>query len=384
MRRIIALGVTLLLAAGCAPEAELSPLPPGPTASPTEQGSPTEQVTPTAPRSPTRHASPTAAASPLATSAPDQPASPARTVPPAAAYSFEEFAVAPGGHPHDVAPARDDSVWYTAQSAGRLGRLRSINRNVDEMPLGEGSAPHGVIVGPDEAAWITDAGLNAIVRVDSESLAVTSFPLPTDGPANLNTAAFDGSGALWFTGNAGSYGRVVPATGIVDVFAAPRGAGPYGITGTPSGDVWFASLGGSYIARIDSASGEAHVFEPPTSGQGARRVWSDSLGRLWISEWNAGQLGMYDPLGDEWREWKLPGTNPQPYAVYVDELDLIWLTDFGSNSLLRFDPATEAFESFPFPSAGAEVRQLLGREGELWGAESGTDKLVVLRRGLAE
>jgi len=30
------------------------------------------------------------------------------------------------------------------------------------------------------------------------------------------------------------------------------------------------------------------------------------------------------------------------------------------------------------PSAGASVRQILGRRGEVWGAESGTDKLVVV------
>jgi virginiamycin B lyase len=29
--------------------------------------------------------------------------------------------------------------------------------------------------------------------------------------------------------------------------------------------------------------------------------------------------------------------------------------------------------------AGANVRQLLGRPGEVWGAESGTDRLVVVR-----
>jgi virginiamycin B lyase len=55
------------------------------------------------------------------------------------------------------------------------------------------------------------------------------------------------------------------------------------------------------------------------------------------------------------------------------------VTDFASNALVRFDPDTERFRSFPFPSPGAEVRQLLGRPGEVWGAESGTDKLVVLR-----
>jgi virginiamycin B lyase len=65
--------------------------------------------------------------------------------------------------------------------------------------------------------------------------------------------------------------------------------------------------------------------------------------------------------------------------VYVDELDFVWLSDFGANALVRFDPATEKFEVFPFPSLGAAVRQILGRPGEVWGAESGVDKLVVIR-----
>jgi virginiamycin B lyase len=167
----------------------------------------------------------------------------------------------------------------------------------------------------------------------------------------------------------------------MSVYDAPRGPGPYGIDATPEGEVWFVSLAGSYLARVDDAtSGEITVFEPPTPNQGARRVWSDSRGRLWISEWEAAQVGMYDPATDTWAEWQLPGPNSQPYSVYVDELDVVWLTDFGTNSLVRFDPRTETFDSFPLPTAGAAVRQQLGREGELWGAESAVDKLVVLTR----
>jgi virginiamycin B lyase len=49
--------------------------------------------------------------------------------------------------------------------------------------------------------------------------------------------------------------------------------------------------------------------------------------------------------------------------------------------LVRFDPETEAFEAFPHPQPNAQVRQLLGRPGEVWGALSGQGKLVVLRRG---
>jgi streptogramin lyase len=63
---------------------------------------------------------------------------------------------------------------------------------------------------------------------------------------------------------------------------------------------------------IETESGRARPVEPPTEGQGARRVWSDSEGRLWVSEWNAGKLAAYDPRTNRWREWRLPGANPQP------------------------------------------------------------------------
>lgn len=292
---------------------------------------------------------------------------------------FQTYRVPAGSHPHDVAPAPDGSVWYTAQAAGALGKLDPATGRARHIPLGRGSAPHGVIVGPDGAPWITDSGLNAIVRVDPATEQVTSHPLPGSAPsANLNTAAFDGRGVLWFTGQAGIYGRLDPASRRVEVFDAPRGRGPYGITATPEGEIYFASLAGSYVARIDTRTGRAAVLRPPTSAQGSRRVWSDSRGRIWVSEWNAGRLGRYDPAGDAWREWRL-AAGGRPYAVFVDDADVVWLSDFGANALLRFDPSRETFRAFPWPSAGASVRQLLGRPGEVWGAGSATDELFVLR-----
>ena len=301
-------------------------------------------------------------------------------VPLASELVMEEFPVPAGSHPHDVAPAVDGGVWYTAQRSGELGWLDPASGETRHIDLGNGSAPHGVIVGPDGAPWITDSGLNAIVRFDPATEAIDSFPLPGFSPrANLNTAAFDAAGVLWFTGQSGIYGRLDPANGQVEVFAAPHGRGPYGIDATPGGTIYFASLAGSYLGRIDPASGSVEVLDPPTPNQGARRVWSDSQGRLWISEWDAGQLGMYDPTSGSWTEWRLPGDRPMPYAVYVDDRDLVWLSDFGSNAIVRFDPASETFDVLPLPSAGASVRQLLGRPGEVWGAESGVDRLVVVR-----
>jgi virginiamycin B lyase len=121
------------------------------------------------------------------------------------------------------------------------------------------------------------------------------------------------------------------------------------------------------------------MINPPTSNQGARRIWADSQGNIWFSEWNAGQLGRYSPENKKWKEWLLPGTSPKAYAVYVDEMDHVWLSDFGTNSLVRFEPQTNKFESYPLPSVDGQVRQLQGRKGEVWGAESGVDKLLVIK-----
>jgi virginiamycin B lyase len=298
--------------------------------------------------------------------------------------SFDSFAVPSGSAPHDVAPEPDGTVWYTAQAQGAVGRLDPRSGKIDRIPLGKGSAPHGVIIGTDRAAWITDGGLNAIIRVDPKTLAVTRFPLPKDRPnANLNTAVFDKRGHLWFTGQGGIYGELDPATARMRVFSAPRGPGPYGICVTPDGSLYFASLAGSYLGRIDPVSGSAQVIEPPTPQQGARRVWSDSKGRAWISEWNAGKVGMFDPATHRWREWKLPGSDPHVYAIFVDEKDIVWLSEWSANALVRFDPRTERFETFALPQPHANVRQMMGRPGEIWLSESGTDHLLRYRSNVA-
>jgi virginiamycin B lyase len=283
---------------------------------------------------------------------------------------------------HDVAPAPDCGVWFTAQRSGHLGWFNPQTGRSELIALGSGSAPHGVIQGPDKAAWITDGGQNAIVRVGWPGRELRVFALPEGTPyANLNTCAFDGDGDLWFTGQSGVVGKLAVKTGQVTVKPAPRGRGPYGICSTPSGEVWWCSLAGSFIARIDRRNGESSIVEPPTREQGARRVWSDSRGRIWVSEWLSGNLSMHDPSGNRWRTWKLPGKAPRAYAVYVDERDKPWVSDWGANAVLRFDPESERFDSVPMPRDAAGVRQILGRPGEVWLPESGNEHLSVIRTG---
>jgi virginiamycin B lyase len=285
-----------------------------------------------------------------------------------------------GSYPHDVAPAPDGAVWFTGHSQGFLGHFDPANQKLEKISLGRGAAPHGVIVGPDGAAWVTEGGPTAIARVDPASHEVKLFPLPKDfADANLNTLTFDKAGILWFTGQSGVYGRLDPKVGKVEAWASPRGAGTYGITTTPSGQVWYASLASDHIAQIDTATHAVTVVDPPRKGVGPRRIWSDSKNMLWASFWYGGGIGRYDPMKKSWTTYLMPKSRNGTYAVYVDDKDRVWATDWPANALQRFDPATETFATFPSDKHGSEVREMQGRSGEAWGGESGNDRLVVVR-----
>jgi virginiamycin B lyase len=114
-------------------------------------------------------------------------------------------------------------------------------------------------------------------------------------------------------------------------------------------------------------------------------VWAHSKGDIWVSEWNSGQLSRYTPATGTWQAWKLPGATPRVYAVYVDPNDKVWVSDFRANAVLCFDPATERFTAtYPGSGPNANVRQILGRKGEVFLPESGLDRVVVVRTGAEE
>jgi virginiamycin B lyase len=298
-----------------------------------------------------------------------------------AQVSVQEYPIPGDLRAHDVwaDPAPGGPVYFSAQGSGHLGILDPKTGKVDSVPLGRGSSPHGVTMGADGAVWLTDGGQNAIARVDAKSRAVKLWKLPADtGYANLNTATFDGNGVHWFTGQSGIYGRLDPRSGEMKIFESPRGRGPYGIHHTPDGTVYYASLAGDYVGKVNP-DGSTTVLEPPTRGQGARRVWSDSKGNVWVSEWSSGQLSRYTPSSGQWSQWKAPGRSPHVYAVYVDETDKVWASEWSARTMLRFDPSTETFETFKSSSSTPNVRQIHGRKGEVWTPESAADKIVVYR-----
>ena len=70
---------------------------------------------------------------------PEPRVGPPVTAPPAAAYTYEEFDVPPGTHPHDVAPAPDGTHLVHGAADRPAGHPRSGDRRDDRDPARRGS-----------------------------------------------------------------------------------------------------------------------------------------------------------------------------------------------------------------------------------------------------
>ena len=89
-----------------------------------------------------------------------------------AQQSQQVFPLPDGAYPHDVAPAPDGKVWYSAQRNGALGILNPTTGQTREIKLGPKSSPHGVIQGPD--ALNTRVATRASARRRAGNMTETS------------------------------------------------------------------------------------------------------------------------------------------------------------------------------------------------------------------
>jgi len=168
-----------------------------------------------------------------------------------------------------------------------------------------------VIVGPDGSAWVTEGRQNATARVDPATRRGKAEPTSQDRRnANLNKAAFDHQGVLWFTGQNGVYGRLDPETGAIAVFDALRGTGPYRIATTPDGQVFFASLAGSYLGHIDVETALSSCWSRPCRAKARRAFAPTAAASCGSRGWNSGDLFPPRQQGQELGSLALAGRWP--------------------------------------------------------------------------
>ena len=290
---------------------------------------------------------------------------------------MQSYEVVDGSRPHDVAPAVDGGVWFTGQRAGFLGHLNPSAQVVTQVPLGEGSAPHGVIVGSDGDAWVTDGGLNAIVRVNSRTVRCGGFRCPPAARAPTSTPRCSTGRGCCGSPARPVYGRLDPQTGRCRSSTRRVARGP------PASPPHLTARSTTPPSRVTTSGASTR---PP-----ARRRYSSRPRPRRAPSRLGGQHR--PPLGQRMERWQTGRVRPGKRGVEgmaaagpsPQHMRCLWTNGPGLGQRLRREhacalrPETETFTAYQLPGPASNVRQILGRPGEVWGAASALDQLVVVR-----
>lgn len=304
--------------------------------------------------------------------------------------SIKEWDVpTPGSRPHDPMYAPDGSAWYTGQMANVLGRFDPKTQSFKEFHLPEGSGPHGLIADQDGNVWFTANFKGYIGKLDPRTGQVTQYPTP--GARDPHTLLLAPSGNIYFTAQgANMVGRLNPKTGEVKLVSSPTPrSNPYGMVIDSRGTPYYVEFGSNKVARIDPDTLAIREFVLPNPDARPRRVAITRDDIIWYSDYARGYLGRLDPKTGQVSEWASPGgPRSQPYGIAAVG-DAIWYSESNTspNTLVRFDTKSHQFQTWPIPSGGGVVRNMVATpEGNLWLACSGVNKIafVEVHKGSAQ
>lgn len=305
---------------------------------------------------------------------------------------------------------------------------------IDEWVLGgRASMQHDLTVHPSGHVYSVDMMQDTLFRLDPESGATESFPIPDDGlplggvfatsgaPLVPNANAHVGphslqvapDGSLWVTLALGNrLGRFDPATGQWKLYAMSEGYYPHTLRIDGGGRIWFTIAGSNHVARFDPAQGRFDTIRLPAQGLQQEvmlrllpfAMWLSRYvdlpleagegvanmpipygidiapdGDVWFSQLNAHRIGRVDPGTLAVELVDTPFTAPR--RLRFDSQGRLWIPGFSSGVVSRFDPATRAFESWEIPvePKGADTPYALHvdrRTDVVWICGTNSDTLI--------
>ena len=298
---------------------------------------------------------------------------------------FKEWVLpTPGSRPHDPLATLDGSIWYTGQMANVLGRIDPTSGHIAEYHLDTPmSGPHGLVADRDGNIWFTANFAGYIGKLDVATGKITEYKLPSPNARDPHTPLLDRYGVLWFTVQSGNMvGRLDPRTGEIKLVTSPTPhSNPYGLVITSKGVPFFCEFGANKLASIDPTTMKIHEYDLPHAESRPRRIAITSDDVIWYTDYARGSLGRFNPKTGEMKEYASPGgPQSQPYGIAFAK-GAVWYSESGvrPNTLVRFDPASERFQTWPIPSGGGVVRNMMvDHDGNIVMAESGVDRVALV------
>jgi virginiamycin B lyase len=292
----------------------------------------------------------------------------------------------PDALPHDPAVAPDGSLWYTGMRSNTLGRLDPKTGAIKEYRLTTpDSGPHGLVADKGGNIWFTANAKGYIGKLDPQTGRITEYPMPDPAARDPHSLVFDRKGLLWFTVQQDNFvGRLDPHTSAIKLKRSPTpDSHPYGIAVSNEDTPFFCEFGTNKLAAVNPDTVEITEYLLPENARPRRLAIVGPA--IYYSDFARGHIGRLDPKTRRVEEWPLPGgMASKPYGMAATPDGTVWYSESGvkPNTIVRFDPRQGGFASWPIPSGGGVVRNMVATpEGNLYVACSGVNKVGIVRVG---
>ncbi len=196
------------------------------------------------------------------------------------------------GRPISITSGPDGNLYFTEQSAGKIGRITTNGVITEVLVAGGTTQPIDITSGPDGGVWFTQGLTNALGRIDPANFTnVMEFPMPTNNTGGvvvdqLNGITLGHDGNLYYTDStAGILGQVVVSgtnLTVTQFYTPTTNAQPWRVAAGPDGNIWF----GEFVAN---AIGKFLQPVPLSISFGSNALvlsWSTNVGTNFVLEEN--------------------------------------------------------------------------------------------------
>jgi virginiamycin B lyase len=289
-----------------------------------------------------------------------------------------------GAKPYATAVTSDGLVWFTEETANKIGSFNPNTGEFKEYSLTEdkNASPHGITSDHDGNLWYTANSGGFLGKLDPKTGKVTVFKISDPKAKDPESLAFDSKGILWFTlPMANMVGKLDPASGQVVVKVVPtENARPNGILVLKRGLPIFAESGSSKIGFITPDTFAIHEYPLPPGSRSRRLALAADQNTVYFTDFVSGNLGKLDISIGALVMFPSPGgPDSNPYGLSITPDGMVWYTETGTqpNNIIRFDPQSFSFARAAIPFATGVVNTVTATpEGRVYIV--GTDKIGVI------
>jgi len=178
----------------------------------------------------------------------------------------------------------------------------------------------------------------------------------------------DGSGILWFCGQAGNYiGRFNPTTEQFKKYEIPDGTHPHNLIVDAKGYVWYAGNRNGHIGKLDPETGTIKQFPMPIEITDPHTLVFDQNENIWFTAQNSNAIGHLNTITGEVRFVKAKTNRSRPYGIKMDHNGNPWVVLVGTNKLVFIDSESLAIQEFDLPRSKARPRRLeITNDNHIW------------------